>query len=160
MSRTVLAHVASRWSPAILLQLQGGEKRYSQLRSRIGGVSEKMLAQTLRELERDGLVLRTSYPVLPPHVVYALTGLGEACADRVTALVHWLDENVHALERARRSYQAKAVACDAECNAALDRARRIGSAVAMRARATITAAKPMVNDVRAAMIPASSGGTL
>jgi hypothetical protein len=132
-----------------------------------------MLAQTLRELERDGLVLRTSYPVLPPHVVYALTGLGAACADRVTALVHWLDENVHALERARRSYgqghddfnavpsaQAGAVACDAECNAALDRARRIGSAVAMRARATITAAKPMVNDERAAMIPASSGGTL
>ena len=104
MSRAVLAHVASRWSPAILLQLQGGEKRYSQLRSRIGGVSEKMLAQTLRDLERDGLVLRTSYPVLPPHVVYALTGLGKACAYYVTALVHWLEENVRELERARRSY--------------------------------------------------------
>jgi DNA-binding HxlR family transcriptional regulator len=108
VTRTVLAHVASRWSPAVLRQLQGGERRYSQLRTAIDGVSEKMLGQTLRELERNGLVLRTSYPVVPPHVVYALTGLGHACADRVTALVGWLDENVSELERARLSYSARA----------------------------------------------------
>jgi DNA-binding HxlR family transcriptional regulator len=107
VSRTVLAHVASRWSPAVLRQLQGGERRYSQLRSAIDGVSEKMLGQTLRELERNGLVLRTSYPVVPPHVVYALTGLGHACADRVTALVGWLDENVGEVGRARDSYNTK-----------------------------------------------------
>jgi DNA-binding HxlR family transcriptional regulator len=105
VSRTVLAHVASRWSPAILRLLQTGERRYSQLRRALGGVSEKMLAQTLRELERDGLVLRTSYPVLPPHVVYELTGLGHACAGHVTALVGWLDANVPEFERARRSYE-------------------------------------------------------
>jgi DNA-binding HxlR family transcriptional regulator len=109
-SRSVLMHVASRWSPAILGHLQSGELRYSQLRSAIAGISEKMLAQTLRELERDGLVLRTSYPVLPPHVVYTLTDLGHSCAGHVTALVGWLDANVPELERAQRSYRPLRIA--------------------------------------------------
>src|SRR3981081_225542 len=80
VSRAVLDHLASRWGSLVLRPLMRGERRYSELRSGIGGISEKMLAQTLRELERDGLISRTSFPVVPPHVVYALTPLGQECA--------------------------------------------------------------------------------
>jgi DNA-binding HxlR family transcriptional regulator len=111
VSRIVLTHLAGRWSPAILQQLQMGERRYSQLRWAIDGVSEKMLAQTLRELERDGLVLRTSYPVLPPHVVYKLSPLGDACARHVWTLVDWLDENASAIERAQSVYTHRRSQC-------------------------------------------------
>ena len=110
-SRAVLTHLAGRWSPAILEELLLGERRYSQLRWAIEGVSEKMLAQTLRELERDGLVLRTSYPVLPPHVVYKLTGFGHACARHVSTLVDWLDGNLGAIERSHSTYAHRRSKC-------------------------------------------------
>ena len=104
VSRIVLTQLAGRWSAAILQQLQFGERRYSQLRWAISNVSEKMLAQTLRELERNGLVSRTSFPVLPPRVVYTLTDLGQACSDRITALVELLDGNAGIIEHARTIY--------------------------------------------------------
>ena len=88
---TVLAHLGKKWAPAIIRELQSGEKRYFELRSAIHGISEKMLAQTLRELERDGLVSRTSYPMIPPHVVYALTTLGTACAYHLALLVDCIE---------------------------------------------------------------------
>src|ERR1700684_2849545 len=94
VGRAVLAQLASRWASLVLRQLMRGERRYSELRSAIGGISEKMLAQTLRELERDGLISRTSYPVVPPHVVYALTPLGAACGAHVAALVGWIATHV------------------------------------------------------------------
>ena len=108
IGRAVLDHLASRWGSLVLRQLMLGERRYSALRTAIGGISEKMLAQTLRELERDGLISRTSFPVVPPHVVYALTPLGEECAAHVGALVGWIEIHVRDLARARRAYDAKA----------------------------------------------------
>jgi DNA-binding HxlR family transcriptional regulator len=84
-----------------------GERRYSELRAAIGGISEKMLAQTLRELERDGLISRTSYPVVPPHVVYALTPLGQECAAHIGALVGWIETHVSDLTDARRAYDTR-----------------------------------------------------
>jgi DNA-binding HxlR family transcriptional regulator len=107
VSRAVLDHLASRWGSLILRQLTRGERRYSELRAAIGGISEKMLAQTLRELERDGLISRTSYPVVPPHVVYALTPLGDECASHVGALVRWIETHARDLAGARRAYDAK-----------------------------------------------------
>jgi DNA-binding HxlR family transcriptional regulator len=107
IAHVVIGHLASRWSPSIVCLLRDGPKRYSELRSQIAGVSEKMLAQTLRELERDGLVRRTSYPVLPRHVVYALTPLGGDCAQHVSVLVGWLQANVAEFERAQRAYDAE-----------------------------------------------------
>ncbi len=104
VGRAVLDHLASRWASLVLRQLTRGERRYSELRAAIGGISEKMLAQTLRELERDGLISRTSFPVVPPHVVYALTPLGAECADHVGALVRWIETHVSALTDARREY--------------------------------------------------------
>ena len=75
-SRTVLDHVTSKWGVLILLALSEGEQRWSDLRRRAEGISEKMLAQTLKTLERDGLVRRDAQPVIPPRVDYSLTDRG------------------------------------------------------------------------------------
>lgn len=107
VGRAVLDHLASRWASLVLRQLTRGERRYSELRAAIGGISEKMLAQTLRDLERDGLISRTSYPVVPPHVVYALTPLGEECASHVGTLIRWIETHVRDLANARRDYDAR-----------------------------------------------------
>jgi DNA-binding HxlR family transcriptional regulator len=106
VGRSVLNHLASRWGSLVLRQLGRGERRYSELRGAIGGISEKMLAQTLRELERDGLISRTSYPVVPPHVVYALTPLGSECAEHIAALLSWIETHVRDLRGAQRAYDA------------------------------------------------------
>ncbi len=93
-SRDVLKHVTSRWGVLILVALQGGTHRFSELRRKMGGVSEKMLAQTLQWLESDGFVHRESYPVVPPHVEYSLTPLGDEVAEKVAALADWIEGNL------------------------------------------------------------------
>ena len=75
-SRDVLKHVTSRWGVLVLVALMEGTHRFSELRRKVGGVSEKMLAQTLQYLEKDGFINRVSLPVVPPHVEYSLTPLG------------------------------------------------------------------------------------
>lgn len=100
-SREVLQHVTSRWGVLVLVALLGGTHRFSDLRRKIGGVSEKMLAQTLQWLERDGFVLRVAYPVVPPHVEYSLTPLGQEVAQRVQALADWIEGNLATILRAR-----------------------------------------------------------
>ncbi len=90
-SREVLKHVTSRWGVLVLLALQGGTHRFSELRRAIGGVSERMLAQTLQWLEGDGLVDRVAYEVVPPHVEYSLTPLGREAAEKVRALADWIE---------------------------------------------------------------------
>ncbi|BCG11007.1 winged helix-turn-helix transcriptional regulator [Buttiauxella agrestis] len=93
-SRDVLKHVTSRWGVLILVALQGGTHRFSDLRRKMGGVSEKMLAQTLQWLEADGFVNRKSYPVVPPHVEYSLTPLGFEVAEKVSGLADWIELNL------------------------------------------------------------------
>lgn len=93
-SREVLQHVTSRWGVLILVALLGGTHRFSELRRKIGGVSEKMLAQTLQALESDGFVLRTSFPVVPPHVEYSLTPMGVEIAGQVQTLADWIEHNL------------------------------------------------------------------
>jgi DNA-binding HxlR family transcriptional regulator len=93
-SREVLKHVTSRWGVLVLMALEGGTRRFSELRRTIGGVSERMLAQTLQWLEGDGLVDRVAYPVVPPHVEYSLTPLGREAAERVRALADWIETSV------------------------------------------------------------------
>ena len=101
-SRQVLKHLSSQWGLLILVALQDGTLRFSALRRRIGGVSERMLAQTLQALEGDGLVLRVAHQVVPPHVDYALTPLGREAAARVADLTGWIEANLPALLAARR----------------------------------------------------------
>ena len=90
-SREVLKHVTSRWGVLVLMVLEGGTRRFSELRRAIGGVSERMLAQTLQWLEADGLVLREAKEVVPPHVEYSLTPLGREAAARVRGLADWIE---------------------------------------------------------------------
>ena len=93
-SREVLKHVTSRWGVLVLVALLGGTHRFSDLRRKVSGVSEKMLAQTLQWLEHDGFVLRKSYPVVPPHVEYSLTDHGVEVGRRVEALADWIEDNL------------------------------------------------------------------
>jgi len=105
-TRQVLDHVMSRWSGLILGALRGGTRRFAELRREVNGISEKMLAQTLRDLERDGLVTRKSLPVVPPHVEYSLTPSGCECSDRVWALAEWIEDHLHDLVTAQSAYDA------------------------------------------------------
>jgi len=93
-SREILKHVTSRWGVLVLVALREGTQRFSELRRKIGGVSEKMLAQTLQVLEQDGFVARVSHPVVPPHVEYSLTPLGEEISAQVTGLADWIETNL------------------------------------------------------------------
>jgi DNA-binding HxlR family transcriptional regulator len=92
-SRIVLDHITSKWGVLILVALSEGEQRWSELRRRAQGISEKMLAQTLKTLERDGLVLRKAQPVIPPHVDYSLTDRGYELTALLVPLVTWAYDN-------------------------------------------------------------------
>ncbi|MDT8908103.1 MULTISPECIES: helix-turn-helix domain-containing protein [Pseudomonas] len=101
-SREVLKHMTSRWGVLVLVILLGGMHRFSELRRKIGGVSEKMLSQTLQELEADGLVDRKSLPVVPPHVEYRLTPLGREAAEHLEVMVNWIEEKIPQIMAVRR----------------------------------------------------------
>lgn len=90
-TRTVLDHVMSKWAPLVIASLADADVlRWSELRQRADGISEKMLAQTLRQLEADGLVHREAKPVVPPHVEYSLTPLGQELAGHLLPLMSWV----------------------------------------------------------------------
>jgi DNA-binding HxlR family transcriptional regulator len=93
-SREVLKHVTSRWGVLVLMVLETRMHRFAELRRAIGGVSERMLAQTLQWLEADGLVQRIAHDVVPPHVEYRLTPLGRQAARRVRGLADWIEVNL------------------------------------------------------------------
>jgi DNA-binding HxlR family transcriptional regulator len=90
-SRGVLSHLTNRWGVLVMVALATGPHRFAELRRKVGGVSERMLSQTLKDLEADGFVLRTAHQVLPPHVDYELTPLGSEAAEHVVALVGWIE---------------------------------------------------------------------
>jgi DNA-binding HxlR family transcriptional regulator len=92
-SRVVLDHVTSKWGVLVLVALADRTLRWGELRRVVQGVSEKMLAQTLQTLERDGLVHREARPVIPPHVEYSLTELGMSLVERLLPLMEWLLEH-------------------------------------------------------------------
>ncbi|WP_279482832.1 helix-turn-helix domain-containing protein [Aureimonas sp. SK2] len=100
-SRAVLRHLTSQWGVLVLIVLEEGTFRFAQLRRRIDGVSERMLAQTLKALEGDGLVRRVSFDTVPPHVEYSLTDLGAGAARRVKDLADWVEESLPAIVRAQ-----------------------------------------------------------
>ena len=101
-SRDVLKHVTSRWGVLVLVALMEGTHRFSALRRKVGGVSEKMLAQTLQALEQDGFIDRVSHPVVPPHVEYTLTPLGEEVSQQVGSLADWIESNMPKIAMAQQ----------------------------------------------------------
>ncbi len=107
--RLVLEHVTSRWGVLVLDALLDRSYRFSELRREIGKlstVSEKMLAQTLQTLERDGFVHRDAKPVIPPRVDYSITPLGREAAEQVRALARWTGVRMDDVRRARAAYDA------------------------------------------------------
>ena len=96
-SRVVLDHVTSKWGVLVLVSLKGRTLRWGELRRSVEGVSEKMLAQTLKTFERDGLVARMALPVIPPHVEYSLTELGEELVSLLHPLLSWVAANAGAI---------------------------------------------------------------
>lgn len=106
-SRQVLQHMTSRWGVLVLMVLAERTHRFAELRRAVGGVSERMLAQTLQCLESDGLVLRVAHDVVPPHVDYSLTPLGRGAAAHVVGLTDWIETHMPQVMAARARYQAR-----------------------------------------------------
>lgn len=106
-SREVLKHVTSRWGVLVLMALETGTLRFGELRRRVGGVSERMLAQTLQWLEGDGLVDRVAHDVVPPRVEYSLTPLGREAAARVRALADWIEVSMPRIAEAWRDREQR-----------------------------------------------------
>ena len=109
-SRQVLNLIADRWTVLVIYALGHETRRYRELERLIGGISQKMLTQTLRNLERDGIVVRTVYPVIPPHVEYGLTSLGITLIDALRVVCMWAQDNLTAVETARQEYDRKTIA--------------------------------------------------
>lgn len=101
-SRRLLDRIGDRWTVLIVGALDEGPLRFSAIGTRVGGISQKMLAQTLRALEGDGLVTRTAYPEVPPRVEYELTGLGRSLQVPLRALEDWAVENMTEVAEHRR----------------------------------------------------------
>ena len=106
-ARTVLDHVMGKWAVLVLVGLRAGPMRYSALRRAIGGVSEKMLAQTLRTLESDGFVHREVAPTTPPQVTYSLTEMGKEIAAHLAGLLDWIDTRLPEVLAARARSEAR-----------------------------------------------------
>lgn len=100
-SRQVLQHLTSRWGALVLVALAGRTLRFSEVRRALGDVSDRMLAQTLQGLEADGMVRRVAHDVVPPHVDYSLTEIGEEAAVHVRGLADWVERRLPAIMAGR-----------------------------------------------------------
>ncbi len=100
-SRAVLDRIADKWTALVIHTLADGTQRFGQLNRRIGGISQKMLTQTLRALERDGLVERIVHPVVPPRVDYRLTALGRSLRQPLEAVCAWAEAHIQEIRAAR-----------------------------------------------------------
>lgn len=108
MVHEVLGRVADKWTLLVLEELEEcGTLRFTQLSRKIPAVSQKMLTQTLRQMERDGLVHRTVHPVIPPKVEYRLTELGHGLSESFCGVWRWVESNLEAVEAARREFDAR-----------------------------------------------------
>jgi DNA-binding HxlR family transcriptional regulator len=106
--REMLDRVGDKWTLLVIEELgSAGEMRFTQLRDRIGNVSQKMLTKTLRDLERDGLVSRRVHAVVPPRVDYKLTKLGEALGEAVCGIWTWVEKHMKDVERSRLAYDRR-----------------------------------------------------
>jgi len=103
-TRQVVNRIGDRWSLLVLYALEGGTLRFAELRRAVEGVTQKMLTQTLRLLERDGLVRREVFAAVPPRVEYSLTPLGRSLSVRIAGIREWAYANIADIEAARRDF--------------------------------------------------------
>ena len=108
--RNILDRIADKWSLLVIFVLADGTRRFSELRREIDGISQRMLTLTLRQLEREGLVTRTVFPVVPPRVDYELTPLGSTLLDTIQSLVAWAGQHGHEIAAARAAYDTRVAA--------------------------------------------------
>ncbi|MBI9049683.1 MAG: helix-turn-helix transcriptional regulator [Anaerolineaceae bacterium] len=106
-SRQVLDIIANKWTALVIGQLADGPRRFSVLKRGIDGISQKMLTQTLRELERNGIVSRTIYAEVPPRVEYALTPLGQSLKKPMDAIRDWSEAHIEQINTAQHLYQQR-----------------------------------------------------
>lgn len=106
--RDVLDRIGDKWSTLALVTLANGPRRFSAVQRAIPDISKRMLTQTLRDLERDGLIARTVFPTKPPSVEYRMTSLGETLLKPLTVLIRWADRNHAAIKHARLAYDGTA----------------------------------------------------
>ena len=106
-SRRLLDRIGDRWTVLIVGALDSRPMRFTEIAGQVEGISQKMLTQTLRSLERDGFVTRTAYPVVPPHVEYELTQLGRSLQDPLRALERWAVENMDTVVSRQGDYDAR-----------------------------------------------------
>lgn len=107
--RRALEVVSSKWTVLVFYELEFGKRRYSDLKRRVEGVTQKMLTQTLRQLERDGLVVRHVHPTVPPTVEYELTPLGLTLIEPMRALHQWTDAHYDSVRQARMAFDQENV---------------------------------------------------
>ena len=107
LSRQVLGLIADQWTPLVIYALEEGTMRFGQLLKRIDGISKKMLTQTLRAMERNGLVQRVVYPVVPPVVEYSLTPLGQTLTEAMEALRVWAYGHLQEVAHAQMTYDQR-----------------------------------------------------
>ncbi|MCB8968900.1 MAG: helix-turn-helix domain-containing protein [Chloroflexota bacterium] len=105
-TRQVLDRIGDKWTALIIGLLEEGPQRFSALQRNIGGISQKMLTQTLRNLERDGLVNRVLYAEVPPRVEYTLTPLGETLCTPLAVIRNWAEEHIEEISAAQTAYDA------------------------------------------------------
>ena len=105
--RAVLDRVADKWTLIVVHILSAGRRRFTELLRSVDGISQRMLTVTLRGLERDGLVVRTVHPVVPPRVEYELTPLGATLLENVRALIVWSEEHLPEIDAARAAYDER-----------------------------------------------------
>ncbi|MBB5082354.1 winged helix-turn-helix transcriptional regulator [Nonomuraea endophytica] len=106
--RAILDMLTGKWSTLVMGALLDGPRRFNELRRILDGITQKMLSQTLRALERDGLVRRTVYPTIPPRVDYELTELGRSAGGLLAAIAEWSAEHADEVFAARRAYDERA----------------------------------------------------
>ena len=106
-SRTSLAKIANKWTAMIVIALSNGPQRFGAIRDNVGGISGKVLSETLRDLERDGILTRTSYDQMPPRVEYELTPLGMTLREPLGALGLWAERHVEEVLNARDAYDRR-----------------------------------------------------
>lgn len=106
-SRTSLAKIANKWTAMIVITLSNGPVRFGMLRNAVGGISGKVLAETLRDLERDGILNRISYDEMPPRVEYELTDLGRTLREPLAALGTWAERHIEEVLVARDEYDER-----------------------------------------------------
>jgi DNA-binding HxlR family transcriptional regulator len=110
LTRELLTRIGDKWSVLVIVLLGEGARRFSELKRSVEGISQRMLTLTLRCLERDGLLVRTVFPTVPPRVEYALSPLGTTLLKTLTELTNWVIENREEIERARAKFDRRQAA--------------------------------------------------